>query len=86
MSSADHEPPLPENLPESPPVRLLARLASLIWWMLLTLLVLLALYAGLGRQLTQNVDSFRDDLARELSDRLGHDVSIDRPNLHSEPH
>ena len=76
MSSADHEPPLPENLPESPPVRLLARLASLIWWMLLTLLVLLALYAGLGRQLTQNVDSFRDDLARELSDRLGHDVSI----------
>ena len=76
MSSADHEPPLPENLPESPPVRLLARLASLIWWMLLALLVLLALYAGLGRQLTQNVDSFRDDLARELSDRLGHDVSI----------
>ncbi|MBL3824623.1 MULTISPECIES: YhdP family phospholipid transporter [unclassified Marinobacter] len=78
MSSADHEPPLPENLPESPPVRLLARLASLIWWMLLALLVLLALYAGLGRQLTQNVDSFRDDLARELSDRLGHDVSIGR--------
>jgi len=76
MSSADREPPLPENLPESPPVRLLARLASLIWWLLLTLLVLLALYAGLGRQLTQNVDNFRDDLARELSDRLGHDVSI----------
>ncbi len=76
MSSADHEPPLPENLPESPPVRLLARLASLIWWMLLALLVLLALYAGLGRQLTQNVYSFRDDLAQELSNRLGHDVSI----------
>jgi len=78
MSSADHEPRLPENLPESPPVRLLARLASLVWWTLLTLLVLLALYAGLGRQLTQNVDSFRDDLAQELSDRLGHDVSIGR--------
>ncbi|MBU2954526.1 YhdP family protein [Marinobacter sp. F3R08] len=78
MSAADHEPSLPENLPESPPVRLLARLASLTWWMLLTLLVLLALYAGLGRQLTQNVDSFRDDLARELSDRLGHDVRIGR--------
>ncbi|WP_372996147.1 YhdP family protein [Marinobacter sp.] len=76
MSTADHQPPLPENLPESPPVRLLARVASLIWWSLLTLLVLLALYAGVGRQLTQNVDSFRDDLARELSDRLGHDVSI----------
>lgn len=76
MSAADHEPPLPENLSESPPVRLLARLATLIWWTLLTLLVLLALYAGIGRQLTQNVDSFRDDLARELSGRLGHDVSI----------
>lgn len=76
MSSTDHEPPLPENLPESPPVRLAARLASLIWWLLLVVLVLFALYAGLGRQLTRNVDSFRDDLARELSDRLGHNVSI----------
>ncbi|MDY6840069.1 MAG: AsmA-like C-terminal region-containing protein [Pseudomonadota bacterium] len=76
MSSADHQPSLPENLPKSPPARLLARLSSLIWWMLLTLLLLLALYAGVGRQLTRNVDSFRDDLARELSDRLGHDVSI----------
>ena len=76
MSSTDHGPPLPENLPESPPVRLAARLASLIWWLLLVVLVLFALYAGLGRQLTRNVDSFRDDLARELSDRLGHNVSI----------
>ena len=76
MSSTDHEPPLPENLPESPPVRLAARLTSLIWWLLLVVLVLFALYAGLGRQLTRNVDSFRDDLARELSDRLGHNVSI----------
>ncbi|WP_303285009.1 YhdP family protein [Marinobacter sp. SS8-8] len=76
MSSTDHEPPLPENLSESPPVRLAARLASLIWWLLLVVLVLFALYAGLGRQLTRNVDSFRDDLARELSDRLGHNVSI----------
>lgn len=76
MSSTDHEPPLPENLPESPPVRLAARLSSLIWWLLLVVLVLFALYAGLGRQLTQNIDSFRDDLARELSDRLGHEVTI----------
>lgn len=76
MSTTDHEPPLPENLPESPPVRLAARVSSLIWWALLVVLVLFALYAGLGRQLTQNIDSFRDDLARELSDRLGHEVSI----------
>ncbi|WP_417566292.1 YhdP family protein [Marinobacter sp.] len=82
MSSIDYEPPLPENLPESPPVRLAARLASLIWWFLLVVLVLFALYAGLGRQLTQNVDSFRDDLARDLSDRLGHDVSIGSLSSH----
>lgn len=76
MSAADQQTPLRENPPEGPSVRFLSRLASLIWWALLTLLVLLALYAGLGRQLTQNVDSFREDLARELSERLGHDVSI----------
>jgi uncharacterized protein YhdP len=76
MSANDHEPPLPENLPESPPVRLAARVSSLIWWLLLVVLVLFALYAGLGRQLTQNIDSFRDDLASQLSDRLGHEVSI----------
>ena len=76
MSSADQQPPYSDNLPESPPVRLLARLASLVWWLLLFLLVLLALYAGLGRQLTQNIDQFRDDLAMELSRQLGHEVSI----------
>lgn len=76
MSSADQQPPYSDNLPESPPVRLLARLASLVWWLLLFLLVLLALYAGLGRQLTQNIDQFRDDLAMELSRQLGHEVNI----------
>lgn len=76
MSSADQQPSYSDNLPESPPVRLLARLASLVWWLLLFLLVLLALYAGLGRQLTQNIDQFRDDLALELSRQLGHEVSI----------
>ncbi|AOY87079.1 hypothetical protein BKP64_02170 [Marinobacter salinus] len=76
MSSADREPPLPDNYPESSPVRLAARVSSLVWWMLLVILLLFALYAGLGRQLTRNVDAFTDDLARELSARIGHDVSI----------
>lgn len=76
MSTPERLPPLPDNRPESRPVRLLARLTSGIWWLLLIILVLLALYAGIGRQLTQNVDAFRDDLASELSERLGHDVSI----------
>lgn len=76
MTSADQRAPRPETMPASAPVRWLARLASLIWWLILLLLVLLALYAGVGRQLTQNVDDVREQLASELSDRLGHDVSI----------
>jgi len=61
---------------ESQPGRLMALLANAVWWLILAVLVLLALYAGIGRQLTQNVDSFRDELSQELSARLGHDVSI----------
>lgn len=62
--------------PESTPVRLVSRLASLVWWMLLVALVLLALYAGIGRQLTQNIDSFRDEIEARLSQKLGHEISI----------
>ncbi|HEA52885.1 YhdP family protein [Marinobacter antarcticus] len=62
--------------PESPPVRLVALFTGAIWWLLVVVLVTFALYAGIGRQLTQNVDAFRDDLSRELSARLGHEVSI----------
>ncbi|SHK35323.1 Uncharacterized conserved protein YhdP, contains DUF3971 and AsmA2 domains [Marinobacter antarcticus] len=61
---------------ESPPFRLIALFTGAIWWLLVVILVLFALYAGIGRQLTQNVDAFRDDLSRELSARLGHEVSI----------
>ncbi|MGO1501649.1 MAG: hypothetical protein ACTHWH_10270, partial [Marinobacter sp.] len=59
-----------------PPIRVMALFTSGVWWLLLVVLVLFALYAGIGRQLTQNVDAFRDDLSQELSVRLGHDVSI----------
>ncbi|MFL1455827.1 YhdP family protein [Marinobacter sp. GN3S48] len=62
--------------PESTPVRLASRLASLVWWSLLVALVLLALFAGVGRQLTQNIDSFRDDIEARLSQELGHEISI----------
>jgi len=61
---------------ERPPARLIALFTSVVWWLLVVILVLFALYAGIGRQLTQNIDSFRDDLSRELSVRLGHEVSI----------
>ena len=76
MSSGDHGPRLPDLPPESRPVRLAARLSSLVWWSLLAVLLLFALYAGIGRQLTQNIDSFRDDLESELSARTGKQVEI----------
>jgi len=62
--------------PESTPVRLVSRLASLVWWLLLVALVLLALFVGIGRQLTQNIDSFRDDIEARLSQKLGHEIAI----------
>ncbi|MBW0146891.1 YhdP family phospholipid transporter [Marinobacter arenosus] len=76
MSPADRESPVPDHQVESPPVRFAARVSSLVWWFLLFVLVVFALYAGVGRQLTRNVDAFADDLAAELSTRLGQDVAI----------
>ncbi|MEH6560086.1 MAG: hypothetical protein V7713_01520, partial [Marinobacter sp.] len=58
------------------PLRLMALFTGAVWWSLLIVLVLFALYVGIGRQLTQNIDSFRDDLSRDLSARLGHEVRI----------
>ena len=60
-----------------PILRLLSRLASLIWWCVLAVLVLLALYAGLGRQVTQNINDYRSEIENQLSARLGQDVRID---------
>lgn len=58
--------------------RVLLRVASLVWWLVLAVLVLLALYAGIGRQLTQNIDSHRQELEQILSQELGMTVTIDR--------
>lgn len=58
--------------------QLLAGLASLVWWSLLVFLVLLALYAGLGRQLTANIDQFSSRAAQALSEQTGLEVSIGR--------
>lgn len=78
MSAANHNTKGPGQPAESAPVRFAARLSSLIWWLLLVVLLLFALYAGLGRQLTRNVDNFAEDLARELSERTGQEVAIGR--------
>ncbi|QSP94537.1 hypothetical protein LPB19_15375 [Marinobacter salinisoli] len=76
MSATGDERSSTESPPEKPSMRLAARLSSAVWWLLLFVLVLFALYAGLGRQLTSNIDSYTADLATELSARLGHPVSI----------
>lgn len=78
MSSAYSASPLPPQAPPPGParVRVAAAIASLVWWGLLTILLLFALYVGIGRQLTHNIDAYRDDLARELSARTGMGVRI----------
>ncbi|MDX1633870.1 MAG: YhdP family protein [Marinobacter sp.] len=57
--------------------RVLLRIANLVWWLVLVVLVLLALYAGIGRQLTQNIDSHRQDIEQILSRELGRPVAIE---------
>ncbi|RKR77603.1 YhdP family phospholipid transporter [Marinobacter nauticus] len=56
----------------------LAVFASVVWWSILTLLVLFALYVGVGRQLTSDINSFSDELAASLSEATGLDVSVGR--------
>lgn len=62
--------------PNGAVIGLLSKLANLFWWLLLAVLVIAALYAGLGHQLTQNIDSYRPEIEQQLSERLGHDVRI----------
>jgi uncharacterized protein YhdP len=58
------------------PLRWLARLSALVWWLALALLLLLALYAGLGRQLTADMSQYRDALQAQLSEQVGYTVSL----------
>jgi len=78
MSSAPGVSPLP---PQTPPpertrMRLAAAIASMVWWGVLTVLLLFALYVGIGRQLTRDIDAYSTDLAQELSERTGHKIAI----------
>ena len=78
MSSRDQNTDQLE-LPKSGPVgRLLELIAGAVWWSILVVLVLLALYAGIGRQLTAQVDRFSDRIAAEISAQTGLDVDITR--------
>jgi uncharacterized protein YhdP len=65
-----------QEKPEKTAIGILTRLANLFWWLLLAVLVLAALYVGLGRQLTQNINDYRPQIEQELSGYLGHDIRI----------
>jgi len=76
MPSHDHHTD-PSELPRGGPVgRLLEAVASAVWWSILVLLVLLALYAGLGRQLTANIDRFSDRIESALEEQTGLEIGI----------
>ena len=78
MSSLDHDTNQPELPPSGPVGRLLELIAGIVWWSILVVLVLLALYAGIGRQLTAQVDRFSDRIAAEISAQTGLEVEINR--------
>ncbi len=65
-----------DEKPRGPVFRFLSRLANLIWWLLLALIVLSALYAGIGRQLTQNIHEYIPEFEQRLSEQLGQEVEI----------
>ncbi|TGN40016.1 YhdP family phospholipid transporter [Marinobacter confluentis] len=65
-----------EEKPKGFAIRTLAKLATLFWWLLLAVLVLAALYAGLGRQITQNIDDYRPQIEQQLSDLVGQEIVI----------
>ncbi|MDX1590032.1 MAG: AsmA-like C-terminal region-containing protein [Oleiphilaceae bacterium] len=58
--------------------RLLRLLANLVWGLALMMLLLLALYVGLGRQVMNNLHHYTDELETRIADELGRSVSIDR--------
>lgn len=68
--------PAPREKPKGIAIGILAKLANLFWWLLLAVLVLAALYAGLGRQITQSIDDYRPQIEQQLSELLGHEILI----------
>ncbi|BES70724.1 YhdP family protein [Marinobacter nanhaiticus D15-8W] len=57
-------------------LRGLERIANLIWGVVLVLLILVALYVVIGRQLVGSAGDYRQELEDLLSQRLGQPVSI----------
>lgn len=71
-----------ESRSRSPLVNGLFRVVTLVWWLVLVVLILLALYAGLGRQLTKDIDQYRTAIEQRLTDELGQRVTISELSAH----
>ena len=56
--------------------RVVMHLTSLVWSVVLVVLVILALYAGIGHQVTRSIDDYRGQLEQTLSRSLGQRVTI----------
>ena len=57
-------------------LKFLGKTADLIWAALALVLVLLAIYVGIGRQLITHIGDYRQDLEQLIIDKTGYGVSI----------
>ena len=60
------------------PQRLLRWSVNIVWLTALTVLILVALYVGLGRQVMDNLHHFKGDIEQQISAVVGQPVSIER--------
>ncbi|WP_375177587.1 hypothetical protein, partial [Marinobacter mobilis] len=59
---------------ETMPGQVTRRLTNVFWSLVVVVLVVSAIFVGVGRQLTDNIDAFRSDLENLLTDSLGYRV------------
>ncbi|TDT43252.1 uncharacterized protein (TIGR02099 family) [Halospina denitrificans] len=69
-----HSPAVKTSLPQ----RLLRWSVNIVWLSVLTVLILVALYVGLGRQVMDNLHHFKSDIEQQVSSIVGQPVSIER--------
>ena len=62
----------------SGPQRVLRWSVNVVWFSVLTLLILVALYVGLGRQVMGNLHHFKGDIEQQISSIVGQPVTIER--------
>ncbi|KPQ28103.1 MAG: putative membrane protein [Marinobacter excellens HL-55] len=76
MQGREHSPDQATDQSAGKLTRALGYLATVVWWFIFAILVVFALYVGLGRQLTSHIDRYSDDISAMLSDRTGLAVQV----------